>query len=220
MPVHSAIVMRLSNADAIPAQPGFVHSFAECGERIDQIITTLSDRFAGPLRIRSAIVEGGVEARRAGDGIKHCAVAAHFCDQLQSLHTGHHFITTVRRIAAAGVHHILHIQRVTLSIDQLVRLEKLQRFTALLAFVDHGFIADIRGCFFVDQADGTQLFLPPLAAHLPQFAIPPVSTQHSRQRTRNKVIGHWLAAAFLAAQLFKGRRDHIKAHCLSGNLFP
>jgi hypothetical protein len=43
-------MVRLSNADAIPAHPGFVHRFAEC-ERIHQIITALADRFAGPLRI-------------------------------------------------------------------------------------------------------------------------------------------------------------------------
>ncbi|MOA26693.1 hypothetical protein D3C78_1475050 [compost metagenome] len=62
MPVHGAVVMRLSNAHAIPAQPGFVHGFAECGEGINQIVTALPDRFAGPLRIRSAVVERGVEA--------------------------------------------------------------------------------------------------------------------------------------------------------------
>ncbi|MNZ95599.1 hypothetical protein D3C78_1147590 [compost metagenome] len=126
----------------------------------------------------------------------------------------------MRRVAAAGVHHVFHIQRVTIGIHQLVRLEKLQRFTALLAFVDHGFIADIRGCFLVDLANGTQLFLPPLAARLPQFAIPPVGTQHPRQRTRNQVIGHGLAAAFLAAQLFKGRRNDIKTHSLCRYFFP
>ena len=62
MPVYGAIVMRLGNAHAIPAQTGFVHGFAESGEGIDQIITALPDRFAGPLRIRSAVVQGCVEA--------------------------------------------------------------------------------------------------------------------------------------------------------------
>ncbi|MND92260.1 hypothetical protein D3C80_844120 [compost metagenome] len=82
----------------------------------------------------------------------------------------------MRRIAAAGIHHVFHIQRVTVGIDQLMRLEKLQRFAALLAFVDHCFIADVRGRFPVDQANGAQLFFPPLTARLPQFAIPPVGT--------------------------------------------
>lgn len=49
--MYGAVVMRFGNADAIPAQPGFVQSLAECGERIDQIITTLPDRFVGPFRI-------------------------------------------------------------------------------------------------------------------------------------------------------------------------
>jgi hypothetical protein len=89
----------------------------------------------------------------------------------------------VCRIAGAGVNDIFHIQRVTVFVNQLMRAEELQRFAALFAFVDHGFIADIRGRFFVDQADGAQLFLPPFTAHLPQLAIPPVSTQHTRQRT-------------------------------------
>jgi hypothetical protein len=88
----------------------------------------------------------------------------------------------VRRVAVAGVHHFFHIQRVTVFVDQLMRAEELQRFAALLAFVDHGFIADIRGRFFVNQADGAQLFLPPLTAHLPQLAIPPVRAKHTGQR--------------------------------------
>lgn len=66
---------------------------------------------AGPFRWSisdwPAVVEGCVEARRAGDSIKHGAVAAHFCDHLQAFHAGHHFITTVRRITAAGVNHVL-----------------------------------------------------------------------------------------------------------------
>ena len=66
-------------------------------------------------------------------------------DQLQSFHTGHHFIATVRWVAAAGVHHVFPIQRVTVGIDQLVRLEILQRFAAQLSKVrrnnikTHGF---------------------------------------------------------------------------------
>jgi hypothetical protein len=80
----------------------------------------------------------------------------------------------VRRIAAAGVNHVFHVQRVTVGVHQLMRAEELQRFAALLAFVDHGFIADIRGRFLVNQANSAQLFLAPFAAHLPQLAIPPV----------------------------------------------
>jgi hypothetical protein len=59
--VHGAVMVRLSNADAIPAQPGLVHRLAESGERINQIITALPDRGTGPLRI-SAVVEGCVKA--------------------------------------------------------------------------------------------------------------------------------------------------------------
>lgn len=101
-----------------------------------------------------------------------------------------------------------------------MRAEELQRFATLLAFVYHGFIADIRGRFLVDQADGAQLLLPPLAAHLPQFAIPPVRAQHARQRRWDQFIRHRLAAALFAAQPLKGRRDDLKAHGFCSNPFP
>lgn len=78
----------------------------------------------------------------------------------------------------------------------------------------------IRGRFLVDQADGAQLFLPPLAAHLPQFAIPPVRAQHTGQRRWDQFIRHQLAAALFAAQLLKGRRDDLKAHSFCSNPFP
>lgn len=171
----------LCNAHAIPAKTGFMHGFAECGKRINQIITTLSYSRAGPLRIGPAITEGRMEARRASDGVKYRTVPAHFGNKFQPFYARHHFIATVCRIAGAGINDILHIQRVTVFINQLMRAKELQRFAALFAFVDHSFIADIRGRFLVDRADGAQLLLPPFTAHSPQLAIPPVSTQHSGQ---------------------------------------
>lgn len=62
MPVHGAVMVRLCNADAVPAQPGLVHGLAESGECINQIVTALPDRGTGPLRIRPAVVESCVEA--------------------------------------------------------------------------------------------------------------------------------------------------------------
>ena len=73
----------------------------------------------------------------------------------------------MRRVAAAGVYHILHVQRVAVFVHQFMRTEKLQRLTALLTFMHHGFIADIGRCFFADQANSTQLLFPPFATHLP-----------------------------------------------------
>lgn len=59
--MHGAVMVRLCNADAIPAQPGLVHGLAESSERINQVVTALPDSGTGPLRIRSAVVEGWVE---------------------------------------------------------------------------------------------------------------------------------------------------------------
>jgi len=126
----------------------------------------------------------------------------------------------VRRIAATGVYHVFHIQRIALLIGQLMRAEEFQRFAALFAFMDHGLIADIRGRLFVNQADGAQLFFPPFTPHLPQLAIPPVSTEHTGKRTRNKFVWYRVTAVLFTAQLLEGRRDNIKAHGLSGHPFP
>ena len=126
VPVYCAVMMWLSNPDAIPAQPSLVHGLAECREGFNQIITALPYRFAGPLRVWPAVVEGGMEAGRASDGIEHGAVTAHFSNQLQPFDAGHHFVAAVGRVAIAGVHHVFHIQRVAVGVYQLMRFEKLQ----------------------------------------------------------------------------------------------
>ncbi len=213
-------MMWLCNPHAIPAHTGFVHGLAERGKRIDQIITALANRGRGPLRIRPAVAQGGVEARRTGDGVEHGAVAAHFRDKLKPLNTGHHFKAAVSGIAVTGINHIFHIQRIAFIADQLMRTEELQRLPALLPLMDHRFKADVGGCFFVDQADSAQLFFTPFTAQLPQLAIPPVRAEHTSQRGRDQIIGHWLASVLFAAQPLKGRGDYVQAHRFRRNKLP
>jgi hypothetical protein len=72
-------------------------------------------------------------------------------------------------------------------------------------FVDHGFIADIRGRFLVDQANGAQLFLSPLAAHLTEAmrldVIPPAFEQLRRKKRRRKPVPYDLIPGSLARML-------------------
>ena len=165
--MNCTVMMRLSHPHAIPAQSGFVHRLTKCSKHADQIVAALSYRRVCPGRVGSAVIERGMETRRTGDSVENGAVTAHFRDKLQTFNTGHHLIAAMRRVAAAGVYHILHVQRVAVFVHQFMRTEKLQRLTALLTFMHHGFIADIGGCFFADQADSTQLLFPPFATHLP-----------------------------------------------------
>ena len=124
------------------------------------------------------------------------------------------------RVAAAGVYHIFHIQRVSVFVHQFMRTEKLQRLAALLTFMRHCFIADIGRCFFADQTDSTQLLFPPFATHLPQFSIPPVGAKHTCQRTRYEFIGHRFAAVSFPTKFLKRRRDNIQTQGFRSHLFP
>ena len=60
--MHGAVMVWLSNADAIPAQPGFVHRLTEGGEHMHQIIAALPDRGTGPFWVWPAVIERCVKA--------------------------------------------------------------------------------------------------------------------------------------------------------------
>ena len=125
----------------------------------------------------------------------------------------------MRRVAAAGVYHIFHIQRVAVFVHQFMRTEKLQRLTALLTFMHHGFIADIGRCFLLT---GRQH-----ATALPAIrnASSIISDTTSRRTTyapanRNEFIGHGFTAVSFPAELLKRRRDDIQSQGFRCHLFP
>lgn len=60
--MHGAVMVWFSNADAIPAQPSFVHRLTEGGKHIYQVITALADRGTGPFRVWPAVIKRRVKA--------------------------------------------------------------------------------------------------------------------------------------------------------------
>ena len=96
-----------------------------------------------PCRIRLPIHQRGVVFRGASDGIEHCAITAHFCDQFQTFNTRHHLITAMRRIAGAGKHHVFHVERVAILINEVVITEKIHCLTALFPLLQKNVVADI-----------------------------------------------------------------------------
>jgi hypothetical protein len=125
----------------------------------------------------------------------------------------------VCRVAVAGVHHVFHVQRVTVGVNQLMRAEELQRFAALLAFVDHGFIADIRGRFLLTRQTArscssrhSQRICHNLRYHQSAHSI-----RASDPGSVHRAPAYGGAFCGVTAQ---SRRDDIKAHGLCGHPFP
>ena len=188
-----------------------MHSLAESGEHINQVITALSDRRMIPCRIGFPVHQRGVVFRGASDGIEHCAITAHFGDQLQSFNARHHLITTMCRIAGAGKHYVFHVERVTILINEVVITEKVHCLTALLALLQQNVVADIRGCMTMNKTCGAQQLFSPFITKLPQLTLPPVGTAHTRQRARYQIVINRVAAIMFAAQRFIGWRENIEA---------